>query len=104
MTTTVPPDEGTRWADRAAALDAADPLAAVRAEFLLDAAPDVVSYLDGNSLGRPLRAAAERMAEFVGAQWAGRLIRGWTDGWMQWPEVVGDEVGRVTLGAAPGQT
>jgi kynureninase len=94
----------TRWLERAQALDAADPLAALRAEFLLDAAPDVVSYLDGNSLGRPLRATAERMAEFVGTAWAGRLIRGWTDGWMQWPETVGDELGRVVLGAAPGQT
>jgi kynureninase len=92
------------WRDRADALDAADPLAHLRADFLLDAAPDVVSYLDGNSLGRPLRATADRMAEFVGGQWAGRLIRGWTDGWMQWPEVVGDEVARVALGAAPGQT
>ncbi len=94
----------TRLLERAQALDAADPLAALRAEFLLDAAPDVVSYLDGNSLGRPLRATAERMAEFVGTAWAGRLIRGWTDGWMQWPETVGDELGRVVLGAAPGQT
>ncbi len=36
--------------------------------------------------------------------WAGRLIRGWTDGWIAWPELVGDEIGRVALGAAPGQT
>ena len=99
--TAVPAD--TRWRERADALDAADPLAPLRGEFLLDAAPDVVSYLDGNSLGRPLRATAERMAEFVGSQWAGRLIRGWTDGWMGWPETVGDELGRVALGAAPGQ-
>ncbi|GAA2725516.1 kynureninase [Cellulomonas aerilata] len=101
---TTAPSTGTRWLARAEALDADDPLAPLRTEFLLDAAPDVVSYLDGNSLGRPLRATAERMADFVGSQWAGRLIRGWTDGWMRWPEVVGDELGRVVLGAAPGQT
>jgi kynureninase len=101
---TVTPQADVHWLERAEALDAADPLAPLRAEFLLDAAPDVVSYLDGNSLGRPLRATAERMAEFVGGQWAGRLIQGWTDGWMRWPEVVGDEVARVALGAAPGQT
>jgi kynureninase len=101
----VDPAPGSRrWRDHADALDAADPLAGVRSEFLLDAAPDVVSYLDGNSLGRPLRAAAEAMTDFVAGQWAGRLIRGWTDGWMQWPEVVGDELGRAVLGAAPGQT
>ncbi|WP_298461090.1 kynureninase [uncultured Cellulomonas sp.] len=102
MTATAQADQ--HWRRRAEELDAADPLAAVREEFLLDAAPDVVSYLDGNSLGRPLRATADRMSEFVGSQWAGRLIRGWTDGWMQWPEVVGDELGRVALGAAAGQT
>ncbi|WNB86564.1 kynureninase [Cellulomonas sp. ATA003] len=101
---TATPHVGTDWLARADELDRTDPLAAVRDEFLLDAAPDVVSYLDGNSLGRPLRATADRMAEFVGGQWAGRLIRGWTDGWMQWPETVGDELGRVALGAAPGQT
>jgi len=98
------PVTDTEWLRRAEALDAADPLAHLRAEFLLDAAADVVSYLDGNSLGRPLRATAERIADFVSSQWAGRLIRGWTDGWMQWPEQVGDELARVTLGAAPGQT
>ena len=99
---TAPPSDV--WRERADGLDATDPLRGLRAEFLLDAAPDVVSYLDGNSLGRPLRATADAMADFIGGQWAGRLIRGWTDGWMSWPEVVGDELARVALGAAPGQT
>nr|WP_205708446.1 aminotransferase class V-fold PLP-dependent enzyme [Kineococcus siccus] len=85
-------------------MDAADPLAGLRGEFLLDADPGVVAYLDGNSLGRPLRAAAEAIGDFVSTAWAGRLIRGWSEGWMQWPEVVGDQLGRVVLGAAPGQT
>src|SRR4051812_2408309 len=96
--------ETTRWSRRAADLDAADPLASVRAEFLLDAAPGIHSYLDGNSLGRPLKATVERTAAFVREQWGGRLIQGWTDGWMGWPELVGDQVGRAVLGAAPGQT
>jgi len=88
----------------AAELDAADPLASLRAEFLLDAAPGVASYLDGNSLGRPLAATAGALADFVHGPWGGRLIRGWTDAWMGWPEEVGDQVGRVALGAAAGQT
>ncbi|WP_369068322.1 kynureninase [Kineococcus terrestris] len=92
------------WREEAAHLDAADPLAAHREEFLLDAAPAVTSYLDGNSLGRPLRATAAALDAFVREQWGGRLIRGWTDGWMGWPEEVGDHLGRVALGAAPGQT
>jgi kynureninase len=88
--------------DRAAALDAADPLATFRDRFL--PADDVVAYFDGNSLGRPLRATAERLASFVIDDWGGRLIRGWDEGWVELPVTVGDEVAAVVLGAAPGQT
>ncbi|MDT7652200.1 MAG: kynureninase, partial [Pseudonocardiales bacterium] len=62
---------------RAAELDATDPLAAHRDRFV--PSPDVVAYLDGNSLGRPPAAAAERLEQFVRREWAGPLIRGWTD-------------------------
>ena len=44
---------------RAVALDRADPLASLRDEFL--EADGVISYLDGNSLGRPLRVTADRL-------------------------------------------
>ena len=88
---------------RAEALDAADPLAHLREEFLTPDGFDVVSYLDGNSLGRPLRATARLLDEFVREQWAGRLIRGWTDGWLEWPLRLGDRLGAVALGAAAGQ-
>lgn len=88
--------------DRARALDAADPLARFRDRFL-PGDPGLVAYLDGNSLGRPLRAAQADLATFVGDQWATRLIRGWTDGWMDWPGVIGDELAAAALGAAPGQ-
>ncbi len=87
---------------RAADLDAADPLAAFRDRFL--PAPSVVSYLDGNSLGRPLEATARLMDDFVRSRWGGRLIQGWTDGWLEWPLTLGDRLGAVALGAAPGQT
>ncbi len=89
--------------DRAHEHDAGDPLASYRGRFLVAADDDVVAYLDGNSLGRPLRDAQTRLAEFVGGPWAGRLIRGWTDEWLQWPTVLGDQLGRVALGASPGQ-
>ncbi|MEJ8279938.1 kynureninase [Pseudonocardia spirodelae] len=85
----------------AARLDAADPLAALRAEFL--PADGVVAYLDGNSLGRPLRATAQRMERFVHADWGTRLIRGWDEGWVDRPRTLGDRLGAVALGAAPGQ-
>jgi kynureninase len=95
------------WVERAAALDAADPLDACRNRFL--PSPGVVAYLDGNSLGRPLADAAERLDRFVREEWGGRLIRGWTDDgpdgeWMGWPERVGDRIAAAALGAAPGQT
>jgi kynureninase len=97
------PDPTTdRHERRAADLDAADPLREMREEFI-DPGPDVVAYFDGNSLGRPLRGSAGRLDEFVRRQWAGRLIRGWTDSWLGWPELAGDLIGRVALGAAPGQ-
>ncbi|MET8149713.1 kynureninase [Actinoplanes sp. NPDC049668] len=88
---------------RAEALDAADPLAHLRDHFITPDGFDVISYLDGNSLGRPLRETARLLDDFVREQWAGRLIRGWTEGWMQWPLELGDRLGTVALGAAPGQ-
>jgi kynureninase len=87
---------------RAEELDAADPLAGFRDRFL--PSPDVVAYLDGNSLGRPPVEAAERLDRFVRGPWADRLIRGWTDEWMEWPTRLGDRIGEIALGAAPGQT
>ncbi|MBG6218295.1 kynureninase [Arthrobacter sp. CAN_A6] len=84
-------------------LDARDPLASYRTRFLTAEENDVVAYLDGNSLGRPLAATPDTLADFVRSQWAGRLIRGWDEGWLALPERIGDRLGDVALGAAPGQ-
>lgn len=81
--------------------DASDPLAQYRALFV--EAPGVGAYLDGNSLGRPLTASVERVGAFLRDEWGGRLIRGWDEGWLDLPLTIGDELGRVALGAAPGQ-
>ncbi|MEP6842874.1 MAG: aminotransferase class V-fold PLP-dependent enzyme [Pseudolysinimonas sp.] len=86
----------------AAELDAADPLAPHRERF--EPAPGVAAYLDGNSLGRPLAASIDRVNVVMREQWAERLIRGWDEGWLELPERIGDELGRVALGAAAGQT
>lgn len=86
----------------AAALDAADPLVAHRSRFVGAASPLV--YLDGNSLGRPLRATEDRIARFVAEEWGGRLIRGWDERWFELPLTLGDRLAAVALGAAPGQT
>ena len=86
----------------AAARDAADPLSGLRDRFVGAEAPLV--YFDGNSLGRPLRATADRLDRFVREEWGGRLIRGWDEGWFELPETIGDDLARVLLGAGPGQT
>lgn len=86
----------------AAQLDAADPLSRFRDRFV-GAATDLV-YFDGNSLGRPVAATAERLAGFVRDEWGGRLIRGWDEQWMDLPTTLGDDLARICLGAAPGQT
>jgi kynureninase len=91
-------------AGRAVALDAADPLAGFRDLFLGSDDPTIIAYLDGNSLGRPLRATRDRISSFVEEVWGSRLIRAWDEGWMDDPVRVGDQIARVVLGAAPGQT
>ncbi|TIH36911.1 kynureninase [Subtercola vilae] len=93
--------------ERAISLDAADPLAVYRERFvgsLASSTEPVLAYLDGNSLGRPLKSTAARLAAFVTDSWGDRLIRGWDEEWLQLPTTIGDELARATLGAAPGQT
>jgi len=94
----------TDLVDQAAALDAADSLAHFRDQFIGSDDPKIIAYLDGNSLGRPLRATSDRIRNFVDQVWGSRLIRAWDEGWMDDPVRVGDDIGRVTLGAAAGQT
>lgn len=95
-------DPRAAFAAEARALDAADPLAGHRNAFAGAESPLV--YFDGNSLGRPLRVTAQRLADFVTAEWGGRLIRGWDESWMQMPFRIGDRLGHLALGAAAGQT
>lgn len=83
-------------------LDVADPLASFRERFVVGS--DLVAYLDGNSLGRLPKATVARLAAFVTDEWGGRLIRGWSEGWVELPVTVGDELGAAVLGAGPGQT
>ncbi len=87
-------------AARAAALDAADPVAHARERFEL---PAGTVYLDGNSLGALPRAVPDAVAEVVRQQWGTDLIASWnTHGWWDAPLRVGDAVGAL-VGAAPGQ-
>ncbi|MFF5759780.1 kynureninase [Streptomyces longwoodensis] len=80
-------------------LDAADELAAKRAEFELD---DTV-YLDGNSLGALPAAVPGRVEDVVRRQWGRLRIRSWDEsGWWTAPERIGDRIAPL-VGAAPGQ-
>jgi len=85
----------------AVALDAADPLRAYRDRFVV--ADDGLIYLDGNSLGRLPRETPRRLAKLLEQEWGQRLLRGWSEGWMELPLTVGDRLGEALLGAAPGQ-
>lgn len=90
----------------AAELDATDPLAPMRELFVPAGKGEnaVRAYLDGNSLGRPLKATAERLADLIAHDWGTRLIRSWDERWMEMPLRLGDRLGRVCLGAGAGQT
>jgi kynureninase len=81
-------------------MDAADPLASFRSEFVIDD-PDLI-YVDGNSLGRLPRRTISRLNSVVENEWGNSLIRGWNTGWYDAPIRLGDKIGRL-IGAEPGQ-
>jgi kynureninase len=85
---------------RAEALDAADPLAHWRDEFVIR--DDGPIYLDGNSLGRTPKRTVTALHHVV-AQWADDLISSWWNhGWLDLALTVGDELAPL-LGAGPGE-
>ena len=84
----------------AAQLDAQDPLASLRDQFVIND-PDLI-YLDGNSLGRLPRVVLERMKKAVEEEWGTDLIRGWNKGWWEAPSRIGEKIASL-LGAAEGQ-
>ncbi|MFE5838063.1 kynureninase [Arthrobacter sp. NPDC056493] len=92
---------GDALLEKAASLDAEDPLSRYRDLFV--GADTELSYLDGNSLGRPLKRTAGDIATFIQEGWGGRLIRGWDEEWLDMPQAIGDQLGRAVLGAATGQ-
>ncbi len=84
----------------AQALDAADPLADLRAQFRL---PDGVIYLDGNSLGALPVTTERRVRHAVEHEWGNDLIGSWNSaGWMQLPRLIGDKIATL-IGAGPDQ-
>jgi kynureninase len=84
--------------DHAVELDAADPVARFRDEFVI---PPGVVYLDGNSLGPPPRRVVERIDQLMKAEWGGDLIRSWTTrGWIDLAERIGTEIAPL-IGSRP---
>ena len=85
-------------ADFAADLDRQDELAPFRDQFV-SAEPGLI-YLDGNSLGRLPRRAAERVRVAVEDEWGRRLIRGWNEGWFTAARRLGAQIaGLIGAGA-----
>ena len=81
-------------------LDAADPLAPMRAHFEL---PDGVIYLDGNSLGALPKATAPWLAEVIAQEWGRDLIRSWNSaGWVTLAQRLGDRIAPL-IGAGAGE-
>jgi kynureninase len=81
------------------ALDAADPFAAVVAQFA-PGEPGVL-YFDANSIGA-MPLGAERAMARLGEQWRRLRRRGWSDAdWLDAPARLGDKLAPV-IGAEPG--
>jgi kynureninase len=85
--------------DDALSLDAADPLARWREEFVI--ADPALAYLDGNSLGMTPRRTLDRLQRVVAEEWATGLILSWQQ-WLDMPQRVGDRLAPL-IGAAPGE-
>ncbi|MGQ0467677.1 MAG: kynureninase [Sporichthyaceae bacterium] len=86
--------------EQAAALDARDELAGFR-DLFVEGEPEAI-YLDGNSLGRPPKATAQRLADLVAGPWARDLVQSW-EHWIDQPSAVGDLLATELLGAHPGE-
>lgn len=86
--------------DACVLLDRADPLGAMRNQFLLD---DGVIYLDGNSLGALSHTAVKQVRTLLEEEWGRGLIRSWNEvGWIDAPRRIGDKLAAL-LGADPGE-
>ncbi len=76
-----------------AALDAVDPLAALRARFAL---PAGVIYLDGNSLGPLPKATPAIVEDVLRRQWGRDLITSWNrHGWIDLPARLGAKIAEL---------
>ena len=84
----------------ALALDAADPFAAARTQFVM---PEGVTYLVGHSLGPPTKAALAAVQTCAQVSWAKGLVGSWNSaGWFDLAAKLGDKLAAM-IGAKPGE-
>ncbi len=76
-------------------MDAADPLARFRDDFVF--ADQETIYLDGNSLGRLHRDVPAAVSAVVTEQWGNQLIGSWGN-WIEWSGALGDRLAASVLG------
>ena len=88
-------------AEQVSLLDANDPLAHFRDEFVIS--DSEVCYLDGNSLGRLPKRTIEEVNKFLTNEWGPELVDGWSH-WIDQAQPAGDLLARAVLGAGEGQT
>jgi kynureninase len=88
-------------AEQVSILDANDPLASFRDEFVIS--DPEVCYLDGNSLGRLPKRTIEEVNKFLTNEWGPELVDGWSH-WIDQAQPAGDLLARAVLGASAGQT
>ena len=81
-------------------LDAADPLAHYRDEFVIT--DNDLCYLDGNSLGRLPKATVAVVNSYLYDEWGSQMVAGWNS-WIDEAQSTGDLIGRSALGVASGQ-
>jgi kynureninase len=86
--------------DRIRALDAGDPLRAMRDRFQI---PEGLVYLDGNSLGALPVATPERLRRAIEDEWGRSLIGSWNDhDWIGAPQRIGAMIAPL-IGARPNE-
>lgn len=63
--------------------------------------PQGIIYLDGNSLGPPIRGSTDCANQVISDEWGQELIKAWnTAGWMSLPQTVGNQIAPV-IGVSP---
>ena len=58
--------------------------------------PSGMIYLDGNSLGPPLKGIESISENVIAKEWGGKLIKGWNESnWMEQPITVGNQIANI---------